>query len=209
MLEETGRLANSHVVFLSDHGEMFFDHGLRGKEEKHYDACIRVPLMVSGPGLEAGLESDHFVQLEDICPTILELAGAAPAPMPTLGPYLRLEPDDIPVLPGRSLLPLCRGQTPPDWRQEAYSESFDNIGSYDPTRWVRTVRTESHRYSLYLNGGGEQLFDLRQDPDEQHNLAADPAAADVRQALRDRLLELVAMQDYPKTRRELFALGVH
>ena len=53
------------------------------------------------------------------------------------------------------------------------------------------------------------MFDLRTDPDEQHNVVADPAYAAQRQALRDRLLELIVMQDYPKTRRELFALGVH
>jgi hypothetical protein len=53
------------------------------------------------------------------------------------------------------------------------------------------------------------MFDLRVDPDEQHNVVADPAYAADRLALRDRLLELIVMQDYPKSRRELFALGVH
>ena len=53
------------------------------------------------------------------------------------------------------------------------------------------------------------MFDLRKDPDEQHNLVADPDYADIRRELRDRLMELIVMQDYPKTRRNLFALGVH
>ena len=64
-------------------------------------------------------------------------------------------------------------------------------------------------YTFYANDSGEQMFDLRADPDEQVNLVADPAYAEIRQELRDRLLELIVMQDYPKTRRELFALGVH
>ena len=52
-------------------------------------------------------------------------------------------------------------------------------------------------------------FDLRHDPDEQNNLAADPGHAALRQSLRDALLEKIVLQDYPKTRRSLFALGVH
>ena len=53
------------------------------------------------------------------------------------------------------------------------------------------------------------MFDLRKDRDEQHNLVAEPEYAEVRVQLRDRLMELIVKQDYPKTRRNLFALGVH
>ena len=53
------------------------------------------------------------------------------------------------------------------------------------------------------------MFDLETDPDEQENLARDPAHADVRQTLRDRPFKRVVLQDGPRTRRELFALGVH
>ena len=66
-----------------------------------------------------------------------------------------------------------------------------------------------YRYTLYPRGNGEQLFDLSVDPGEQTNLAGSPQHAGLRQELRDRLLELIIMQDYPKTRRELYALGVH
>ena len=54
----------------------------------------------------------------------------------------------------------------------------------------------------------EKLY-LQTDPGEQHNLVADPAYAEARRELRDQLLEMIVRQDYPKTRRELFALGVH
>ena len=49
--KERGRLNQTYIIFLADHGEMFGDHGFAGKEEKHYDACIRIPLIIAGPGL--------------------------------------------------------------------------------------------------------------------------------------------------------------
>jgi len=207
-LEQTGRLDNTYILFLADHGEMFFDHGLSGKEEKHYDACIRVPLIISGPGLARGAVRDELVQLEDICPTVLEMTGQRMPIMPTLGPYLKKAPDQIDILPGRSLLGLCRGERGGAWRRAAYCESYNHINTYGPQQWARTIRTARHRYTFYPDNG-EQLFDLAADPDEQHNVVADPAFADIRRELRDQLVELIVLQDFPKTRRELFALGVH
>ena len=115
----------------------------------------------------------------------------------------------LPILPGRSMLPLCRGEQVEDWRDAAYCESYNPIWSNDVGDWARTIRTERYRYTFYPNGNGEQLFDLQEDPDEQCNLFDDPDHAEARRDLRDRLLELIVLQDYPKTRRECFALGVH
>ena len=207
-LEETGRLESTWIILLSDHGELLYDHGFTGKEERHYDACIRVPLIIAGPQIGSGGVCNEPVQLEDICPTILDITGQTLPPMPKMGPYLKPSAEEIPILPGRSLLPFCRGEQPEDWRDAAYCESYNVISSVTPGDWARTIRTEDFRYTFYPNNG-EQLFDLRHDPDEQHNLAADPASASIRQRLRDKLLELIVMQDYPKTRRDLFALGVH
>ena len=207
-LQETGRLETTYLIFLSDHGEFLFDHGLRGKEEKHYDACIRVPLIIAGPGLREGATCDHIVQLEDICPTALDMAGLQFPPMPKMGPYLKTPAEDIPTLPGRSLLPLCRGENPTGWREAAYSESYNHISADHPGQWARTIRTKRYRYTFYPDNG-DQLFDLQTDPDEQHNLTADPGHQDIRTELRDQLLNLIVMQDDPKTRRNLFALGVH
>ena len=208
-LEEAGRLDNTFIIFTADHGEMLGDHGLRGKEEHHYDACIRVPLMVAGPGLKGGAVRDEMVQLEDICPTVLDAAGQQLPLMPTLGPEFADRADTIPVLPGKSLLPLCRGEEIPDWRSAAYVGSFNAVWSMSPADWSRTIRTPQYRYTLFARSNGEQLFDVAADPQEQNNLVNDPAFANVRQLLRDQLLELIIMQDYPKTRRSLFALGVH
>jgi arylsulfatase A-like enzyme len=210
VLEETGRLENTYILFLSDHGELLGDHGFRGKEERHYDACIRVPLIMAGPDLQGGQVRDQYVQHEDICPTVLEACGVSLPLLPKTGPYLKVDPAEIEQLPGRSLLRLCKGQElDPTWREAAYSESYNAIWSITPGDWARTIRTHDYRYTLYAGDNGEQMFDLRVDPDEQHNVVADPAYAADRLALRDRLLEFIIMQDYPKSRRELFALGVH
>jgi arylsulfatase A-like enzyme len=208
-LEDTGRITETYIFFLSDHGDLLFDHGFCGKEERHYDACIRIPLIISGPGLQKGITCNELVQLEDILPTILDMTSLNPPPLPTLGPYLQVPSKNIPVLPGRSLLNLCRGENQLDWRDAAYCESYNTIGYVSPGDWARTIRTKEFRYTFYANGRGEQMFDIKNDKDEQNNVVADSKHIVIRHELRDKLLELIVMQDYPKTRRELFALGVH
>ena len=205
-LEQRGRLDDTCFILMADHGELLLDHGFTGKGERHYDAAIRVPLTIAGPGLQRGATVDRFVQHEDLFPTILELAGVAPPEPRTMGPYLRETPA---TLTGRSLLPLCRGEQPAGWRDAAYIESYNNISTATPRNWARSVRTADWRYTHYPSGTGEQLFHLAEDPGEQRNLAADPAHAATRNELRDRLLDLVILQDYPHTHRDLFALGVH
>ena len=170
----------------------------------HYDACVRVPLMIAGPGLGVGRTRDEFVQLEDIYLTVMEMAGLE-APDP-LAMRLKLHHE---VLPGRSLLPLCRGEEVEGWRDAAYVESYNNIDSNTPANWARTVRTAEWRYTMYPWGNGEQLFNLSGDPDEQVNRAGDPDFAVVRGEMRDRLLEEVILQDYPHSPRSRFAYDVH
>lgn len=206
-LQAAGRLASTYIILVTDHGELLMDHGFRGKGEVHYDACVRVPLIIAGPGLGQGTTTDAIVQLEDIFPTVLEMAGV-PEPAPNImGPYLKQPPAR--TVPGRSLVPLCRGEMPTDWRDAAYIESYNNITKCTIADWARTVRTHRWRYTLYPGGNGEQLFDLAADPDEQTNLARDPGHASVRQELRDHLLDLVIRQDFPHTPNNQFALGVH
>lgn len=207
-LEETGRHDDTYVILLSDHGELLGDHGFYGKEERHYDACIRVPLIIAGPGLKQGITRDEMVQLEDICPTVLEMTRQALPPMPLDGCHRGKPAGDFPSLSGRSLLPLCRGESVGGWREAAYCESYCAIWSNTPDDWARTVRTATWRYTWYPDGG-EQLFNLIEDPDEQRNLARDAAHADKRADMRDRLLRSIVLQDWPRTRRDLFALGVH
>ena len=206
-LEEAGRLHRSYIILLSDHGELLLDHGFTGKGERHYDACVRVPLVVAGPGLKQNIERRELVQLEDIFPTVMEAAGLPmPAPRVT-GPYLKMPPD-AERYSGQSLLPLCRGEEPARWREAQEIESYNNIDSTTPANWARTIRTSEWRYTLYPAGSGEQLFSLQNDPGEQRNLARDGGYAKVRGEMRDRLLESLILADYPHTRKNLYGLGV-
>ena len=197
VLDQSRRVRPLFIVFTSDHGELLFDHGFIGKEELHYDACIRVPLTVVGPGIAKNAISTDIVQLEDVAPTLLDAAGAKMPDPPVMGSHLKMSDADLNRLPGNSLLRLCRpggaGR-----REAAYVESFNAIWSAEPGDWARSVRTERYRYTYYPRGGGEQLFDLESDPDEQRNLVGDSAAAGRRSEMRDLLFELIILQDHPR-----------
>jgi len=207
-LEATDRLDRTAIVMLADHGEMLWDHGCVEKENKHYDACIRVPLVMRLPAAmrqRRGEEVSAIVQLEDVMPTLLELAGVS-NPLPVIRGDEGMTPPR--GLPGRSLLGWCGRETPEAWRDAAYVESFSRAEpgeahhwSGRPDLWVRTVRTAGWRYSYSPAGGGEQLFDLRADPDETHNLVRDRAAATIRSEMRDRLLDALILQDAPQIYR--------
>jgi hypothetical protein len=86
-------------------------------------------------------------------------------------------------------------------------QSNNNHFEATPTSWARTIRTERHRYTRHLNGGGEQLFDLREDPDEQHNLAHDPEFKELRDTLLARVADANVTDGYPTSPRQLFKIG--
>jgi arylsulfatase A-like enzyme len=196
-LEESGVLANTYILLLSDHGELLYDHGFVSKHNRHYDACIRVPLAISGPGLNKGAVRGEPVQLEDIMPTVLEMAACQPPAPKTLPSYGVCE--EYPsMLAGDSLVPLCRGEVSPNQREYAYAESFSYWRNVKPEHWCFTVRSQNYRYTYYPQGGGEQLFDLNADRDETKNLADEISYREIRQELRDVLLEKLIMQDSPK-----------
>ena len=93
-LEHRGMLDNTYIIYSSDHGEMLGDHGLYTKSVA-YEASLRVPLLVAGPGIAENQISESLVELIDLNPTICELAG-------------------VPVLPridARSIAPVLRGET--------------------------------------------------------------------------------------------------
>ena len=204
-LRSQGRLEEMVVLVHGDHGELLGEHGLSRKCAAFYDAVVQVPLVAIGlPGgaaLRRGAESDVLVELVDLCPTLLEVAGL-PAPA---------------QVNGHSLLPVLRGEAP--GRESAYAEvgsrqplppggpsaalrdalagvSYDRLlndlplvesGTFFLSRG-RMVRTPDWKYCHYVDDSPE-LYDLRADPWEVRNLAGQPAYAEQEAALRRLLLE--------------------
>ena len=141
-LEARGMAENTCVVFTSDHGEMLGDHGLYSKYVP-YEASLRVPLIVAGPGLPRGRVSDALVELIDTNPTVCELIG-----MP---PQQRID--------ARSFVPVLRGEA-----DSHRTEAVASIENY------RCIRTERYKYVDNYNDVAE-LYDLELDPHELNNVA--------------------------------------
>ncbi len=154
-VDRLGLANDTVVVFTSDHGDMFGDHGLMLKATMHYQGCLRVPLVIARPGATAA-RTPALASSLDLAQTFLDLAGVDPfADMQgvSLAPVL----DD----------PSCRV------RDHAYVEEdfpFALHGSPLPLR-SRTLVTDRYRYSRYSSGDVE-IYDLENDPEEMRNLAA-------------------------------------
>ena len=166
-LRSSGLARNTCVLFTSDHGEEFGEHGGYGHEHaKLYDELIRVPLIVWCPErFRGGRVIDELTSLADIAPTILELLGAA-------------VPDQ---LDGKSLLPVLRGDAT-HGRAVAVSEVDGSIEKRAGR--AKAVRTERYKLIESSVDNSELLFDLRADPAERRDLRGANAelAAQIRAA---------------------------
>ncbi len=172
VLDETGLAENTLVVYCSDHGEMAGEHGCWWKSN-YYEGSAGVPLIARFPGtIEAGAVCDSVCSLMDLGPTFAEAAQTEP----------------IPASNGRSLWPTLQGEHPRDWPNEIFSELVDIRGGTPnfPSRMIR-----SGKWKLWLYEDEEQLapalFNLDEDPDEKHDLAQQPAFADVREELLEKV----------------------
>ncbi|MEX0669903.1 MAG: sulfatase-like hydrolase/transferase [Pirellulales bacterium] len=158
-LDRTGLADNTIVIYSTDNGWYLGDLGLYDKRFM-YEPGLRVPLLARGPGIKVGITPDAFVANIDLAPTFLDLAGV---PVPEL-------------MHGRSLAPLLRGETPPDWRKSVYYRYYHDPGHHN-TRAHYGVRTATHKLIHYFKQDTYELFDLTADPHEQHNLLFDEAEA--------------------------------
>lgn len=166
-LEETGQLNNTLIIFTSDHGDMCGDHGMTAKGCRFYDGLVRVPLIFwYPPYFQKDLRSDALVELTDIVPSLLELAG-------------------LPVsdrIQGKSVLPILTGEKEPDYhRNFVRSEWYDGVMADKNTLNHGTMYRDM-QYKIVIYHGHEkgELFDLSKDPDEYHNLWDDPEYWDIR-----------------------------
>lgn len=158
-LEESGQRENTVIIFTSDHGEMLGDHGLIQKGCRFYEGLVRVPLIISWPGqFQQGVVSKALVELTDLAPTLLDLAGMR-----------------IPErMQGRSLLPILTGQASPhEHRDFVRSEYFDALQEPDSS-YATMYRDRRYKLVVYHGHRLGELYDLESDPGEFDNLWDDP-----------------------------------
>ena len=175
-LERTGQLDNTVFVFTSDEGYFFGEHGLSIERRLAYEESIRIPLIIRYPKLiRAGSRIDAMVLGIDLAPTLLALTDTKPA-----------APMD-----GRSLVPLLEGRKTP-WRTSFLIEYYsDRTMQRMLNMGYQAVRTERWKYIHYTElEGMDELYDLRRDPFEMHNLIADAAVRGTVESLRADLQHL-------------------
>jgi arylsulfatase A-like enzyme len=176
-LEERGLEKNTVIIFTSDNGWFAGERGLADKWFI-YEESIRVPLIVYDPrnlAAKRGRVIGAMTLNIDFAPTMLAMAGVrVPGGMQ-----------------GRSLEALLEGRTVADWRKSFYFEHQYGPTIIPPSEGVRTERWTYARW-LAPNPQSEVLFDLRNDPLEQNNIAAEASSAKALLKLREEMQRLSA-----------------
>jgi arylsulfatase A-like enzyme len=169
-LERQNLLDNTVIIFTSDNGFFLGERELSGKWLMHEES-IRTPLIIRDPRLPRALRGKRRREMTlnvDVAPTILSLAGLPPSQ------YTQ----------GRNLSPLTRGESPA-WRNEFY---YSHLFAHPIIPKSEGIRNERWKYIRYIESEPlyEELYDLRDDPHEERNLARASAHASQLTTMRDR-----------------------
>jgi len=173
-LAESPYADNTIIVFTSDHGLAVGKHGLLGKQNQ-YDHSIRAPFVIAGKGIARGQVSKGNFYLNSLFPTTAELAGiTVPA-----------------TVQAKSIVPLLSSQGMSEQQvSNQKSGLYDYIyGSY--RHYQRMVRTDDFKLIYYPMIKQTQLFDLKNDPEELNNLAADSQYHEQLVMLQNKLADLI------------------
>ncbi len=173
-LKDCGQLSNTIILYTSDHGDMCGSHGMIDKHYVLYDDVVKVPFIMSGPGIGKGAVVKELVSSGlDLAPTIDELFGAESA-----------------KAQGVSLAPLLRGERPENWRQEINASSNgQQFGFYNQ----RMLRDRRFKY-IWNFTDIDEFYDLENDPGEKKNLISSPEHAERIAAMRKKLLAVLKEQ---------------
>ena len=193
-LKELGVHDNTIVVFTADHGDQLMEHGLTGKNV-FFESSIRVPLMIRFPGPVRPGRYDALVESIDVLPTLLELA-ALPEPencqgrslVSTISDSGRPSPERDAVF-SENVIPEVITGGDLDFHF-AKGEGVKGVRHPD----ARMVRTRRWKY-IYYGSGVAELYDLRDDPRERHDLASDPGHKPIVDDLQRRLLTWLITAD--------------
>ncbi|MHA1147943.1 MAG: sulfatase/phosphatase domain-containing protein [Promethearchaeota archaeon] len=165
VLEEQGLIDNTIIILAGDNGLAVGQHGLMGKQNC-YEHSNHVPLIFTGPMIPKDQQTNGFVYLFDISPTICSLLGL---PVPE-------------TVDGKSLTTLFKNPEE-NLREEVY---------YAFHKRQRALKTPKYKLIEYVKSGKHiktQLFDLESDPWEMNDLSDDPANSDLIDSLRKRMLK--------------------
>lgn len=201
-LQRLGRADNTIFVVLSDHGDYAGDYGLERKGAGMPECLVRIPLIVTGPGIRPGVAATEFVSIVDILPTLCDALGV-----------------EIPLgVQGRSLWPLLTAAPyPAEEFSSIYAECgygglrydlderpalhfpyegrrFDELNTV--TQSGKTKMLRQGPWKLIYDGAGQgELYELESDPAELTNRWADPGAAPVRASMVEELLRWSTVTD--------------
>jgi arylsulfatase A-like enzyme len=171
-LDDEGLAQNTVVVYMSDQGVYLGEHGLYDKRFM-YEESFRTPMLIRFPqAIQPSQKINAYVLNLDVPPTLLELAGIA-------------IPKDM---QGESMKKLLKEGNEKDWRKELYYHYYEK--SFGATAHYG-IRTE--RYKLihfYDPGNSWELYDLKKDPIEMHNLYGDAAYVKIIEKLKEQLKAL-------------------
>ncbi len=175
-LEETGKARDTIVVFSSDHGYFYGEHGLSYERRLAYEESIRIPLIIRYPARVTSPRREETAVLSiDVGPTLLDLCGTS-YPQPVAG---------------RSFAPLMRGETIPSHYPFLVEQASDNVFARMRQMGYDAVRGERYKFIRYREFPGmEELYDLQADPYELKNLANDAASQSVRREMETELERL-------------------
>jgi choline-sulfatase len=151
-------MANTRVVYSSDHGDNLGTRGMWGKSTM-YEESAGIPMIMAGPDVPKGNVCSTPVTLADAFQTFVQGVGAQP------------HPDDA-ALPGTSLIDIAQGHVPRRTILSEYHAAGAISGAY-------MIRRGKYKYVHYANGIPPMLFDLAADPNERNDLGRDPALAGV------------------------------
>ncbi|HKX28278.1 MAG TPA: sulfatase [Blastocatellia bacterium] len=171
-LDQTGLAEKTMVIYTSDQGFFLGEHNMFDKRFM-YEESLRMPFLIRWPGrIRPGTVNREMILNVDFAPMMLEAAGLkVPAEMQ-----------------GRSFLPLLLGRQPKDWRTSMYYRYY-HPGDHNVAAHYG-LRTERYKLIFFNRLDQWELYDLRKDPTEMHNLYADPAAAGLVKRLKAELYRL-------------------
>jgi arylsulfatase A-like enzyme len=174
-LEKAGELENTLVIVLSDHGRYVGGHGFDHHNFGAFEEIYRIPLIIAGPGVAQGKETEALVSLPDLCPTLIDLAEAEP----------------IKDIDSRSFSSLL---SDPLGEEANFASSF---AEYHGTRFTLQQRILwDGPWKFVFNGFDyDELYNLQDDPDELNNLAAEPDQRDRIKAMMAKIWSILIKTD--------------